>query len=1736
MTQCAHRQSWLLQLLLGLLVGSTVEGQAILTLAASTEPVSVVESTGTRLVDGRSLVMSGTAEQPPARVVDGSGATLVAFRADQVLARQEHTATLLPTGQVLVVGGRDQDGQLIQTVEVFDSSREVFKTVGRSPAIARAGHRTLVLRDGRVLLTGGTDEGHRPVTMTELWDWRTGASELVPADLTWQTSIATAQFLSDGRLFFVEPANEQNPSRPRADLIPSDRVSRLAAWPAIQSVERASAGEAAVRPTSDRPSRAQADVPVDGVMAVDLGEPIDRTAVSTDAVTLMGPLGPVTIVVAVTDDGRCLVIKPQEDLLPLTTYTLVVTGLRDQQARPLPPSVTTVTTPRVSPMPGPTTVRDETDEEAWTPTRSHRGGAWTSGKRPDPPPLRATASVPSATPAGATALTGHVLRLNGTPLEEVTVKIGSIVGQTDAQGLFLLRGLTPGPHELIVDGRTATHGGARYGLSTMRVTLHEGQVTELADAIWMPKIREQDLFRIASPTSQEVVITHPDLPGLEIHIPEHTVIRDADGKIVTELAITPVPLDRAPFPVPVNFPMYFMISPGGATVHNLSAPTSPGIRIIYPNYAGHPVGTRVDLWVHDPRHRGWFVYGHGQVTADAQHVVPDPGVGLHEHLGAGHGLPSATTPAQIPATATSCLAGTKGNGSNGQGPATAGHPVDLRTGLFIEHWTDIVLNDVMPIRFTRTYRPGDASERPFGKGMTHAYQMYLYTATGLVESTITLILPDGGQIPFQRIPGIGPNNNMHEWVWEHKSTPTGFYGARLTANSANPGGLPKRFEVTLKDGMVYEFNYGPGTFLTGIRDRFGNRVTITRSGSLISTITTQNGRSLVVTNNASNRISQITDPQTSRVWTYTYDAAGLLAKVTYPDLTFEEYTYDASGRMTTLKDRRGTITVTNQYDPVSGRVTQQTLATGTPDQAIYQFAYTTDANGVVTQADVTDPRNNVRRVTFHASGYCATNTNALGTPKAQATTFVRDATSGLLQSKTDALSRQTTYTYDSLGNVKTVTRLAGTPQAVTDTFTYTADWNQVKTYTDPLNHITTFGYNERGALISIKNHLNHETVLTYNGAGQPLTITDPLSHTTTFTYEQGVLRSVRDHLNRTTTYWSDVVGRITQITDPLGNRTVVEYDVMDRVKKLTDAIKGMTQFTYDNNGNLTEVKDAKNQPTVFGYDKRNRPTSRKDALLNTETATYDGMSNLATVTDRKGQITTYQYDVLDRPSVTTYHGGTTSSTYTFDAGDRLTQVVDTVSGTITRGYNGLDLLTSETTPQGSVTYTYDNASRRATMTVAGQTQIVYGFDNADRLLTLTQGTSQVTIGYDNASRRTTVTYPNGNNLVYGYNDANDLTSLTYKQGATVLGDLTYSYDLAGRRTNIGGTFARSNLPPALTTTTYNANNQQTVFGTNTLTYDLHGNLNTVTDASGTSTYTWNVRNQLTGLSATGFSASFTYDAFGRRTGKTIQGTTTNFVYDGLNPVQEKNGATVTANLLTGLGIDEFFTRTDGAGVRSLLPDALGSTVALGDATGTPQTQYTYEPFGFTSQTGVASTNSYKYTGREDDGSGLMYYRARYYHPRLQRFISEDPLGVFSGDTNLYAYVRNSPLSFLDPFGLQSLEACSFSGGCSPMKDPSPDTDLEHLRQSVRDELVQDPLGVALNHLRDQLKEPVKNRAADIAIDKGMETIDRNCGKLLGRCGVPTIPPMILEEIRKILSPSAADAAELVLKKDPSCQR
>jgi RHS repeat-associated protein len=257
--------------------------------------------------------------------------------------------------------------------------------------------------------------------------------------------------------------------------------------------------------------------------------------------------------------------------------------------------------------------------------------------------------------------------------------------------------------------------------------------------------------------------------------------------------------------------------------------------------------------------------------------------------------------------------------------------------------------------------------------------------------------------------------------------------------------------------------------------------------------------------------------------------------------------------------------------------------------------------------------------------------------------------------------------------------------------------------------------------------------------------------------------------------------------------------------------------------------------------------------------------------------------------------------------------------------------------------------------------------------------------YDNASRRTTLTLPNGVTVAYTYDNESRVSGITYTAGSTQLGNLTYSYDADGRRTATAGSLAATGMPATVSGNTFNADNSMTGFNGTALGYDAAGQLT----ADGTNTYTWDARHHLTAISG-GATASFVYDAFGRRASKTINGVTTQFLYDGLNPVQELNGANPPA-------------------------DALGSTVGLVNSAGGIDTSYT-EPFGKTTISG-SNGNPYQFTGRENDGTGLYFYRTRYYSPSYQRLVSQDPIGFAGGDANLYGYVWNDPADFVDPPGL-----------------------------------------------------------------------------------------------------------------------
>jgi len=566
-----------------------------------------------------------------------------------------------------------------------------------------------------------------------------------------------------------------------------------------------------------------------------------------------------------------------------------------------------------------------------------------------------------------------------------------------------------------------------------------------------------------------------------------------------------------------------------------------------------------------------------------------------------------------------------------------------------------------------------------------------------------------------------------------------------------------------------------------------------------------------------------------------------------------------------------------------------------------------------------------------------------------------------------------------------------------------------------------------GNVTGVTDPLGHATTMTYNGQGRMTSAADTLGHTISFGYTNGLMSSITDPLGQTTTLVNDGAGHTVESTDPLGNSAFYDYDLLDDVDQVTDPNGGVTSFSYDADRNLTGVTDGNGNRTTYGYDSMDRRVSRTDALNVSESFSYDDNGNLLQHTDRRGTVDKFSYDGLNRRTLAGfgYSSGSyqDSISYTYDGGDRLTQAVDSTAGTIARTYDGLDRLTAEQTPQGEVTYSYDAEGRRTAMTVAGQSAVGYTWDNANRLTAIAQGSGTVGFAYDNANRRATLTLPNGVTVTYAYNGDSRVTQLSYGtggSGSSDLGTLTYAYDADGRVVRKGGTLAATGMPAAVSGNTINADNAMTGFNGTPLSYDANGNLT----GDGTNTYTWDARNNLSAISGP-VDASFVYDAFSRRMSKNVSGTTTQFVYDGLNPVQELDGASppdVTANLLTGLGIDEYFTRSDSGGPVSFLTDALGSTVALTNSSGSINVGYAYEPFGNVTMSG-SNSNPYQFTGRENDNTGLYYYRARYYSPTYQRFVGQDPLDYLGDGSNLYAYTIDDPVNNTDLLGLRSLTAC-----------------------------------------------------------------------------------------------------------------
>jgi RHS repeat-associated protein len=1535
----------------------------------------------TLLPNGNWLLLGGLDSdgnpQAGAWIRNGQTGSVNALNSHLLTARAWHTATVLPNGMILILGGVGTNGKLVGSAELFDWTTGTFAPMPSTGLMARAHHTATVLTDGTLFVAGGIDADGTVTGRLEEWSFQSGLSTTLNTQLLIPREGQTATLLADGTVLLWGGTNPT-----RGEIGDGEIFDPLSEGIQIQTSlppSLSNSGESQL--AASIPANDATGVSVNAWIAFRFSAPLSVTSVNVNTVSLSSPTGSVPALVVPAEKGMLVFVTPSSTLEAGTEYQVVLDGLADSAGNVLPNQTFNFTTAGTAPV----AILPVTP---FTPTT----GSQVNNTPQNLPPLQA--------PPGVTALAGQSLQLNGQPLANVTLEINNTSTETDQTGRFLLQlpALGAGHYAMIIDGHTADSKGQKYGVFEVGVNLQSGVTTALSYTIWMTPLDIAHAVSIPSPTVKETVITTPVLPGLEFHIPANTIIRDWKGKAVTKISITQIPLTQPPFPLPnVPVPIYFTIQPGAGSIDVQGVPPwTVGGTLIYPNTYNSPPGSVYNFWNYDPNGQGWWIYGQGKVSSNKKSIIPNPGVQIYTLTGAMVGSQSLA-----PATAPP-----PGN-INSKG----GEPVDLSTGLFVYNHTDLAVSDILPITLTRTYRPADGQSHAFGIGASHPYDMFL-VGNAPIYSYTDLILPDGESIQYEQ---MNPNFyydyqdlGVFLPLFENTNGSTPFYGSQITWRG--PQGGATAWVLKLKDGTTMYFpddEYATSPQqggCTGIVDRYGNTLTINRNTTTgqISSITTPNARSISFTYDSDNRITQAQD-NIGRTVSYQYNSAGYLSQFTDANGGITQYTYDQNGNMTSIQDPRGITYLTNVYDS-QNRVIKQIQA----DSSTYQFTYNGSPSS---ETDVTDPRGNVRKVMFNGNGYTTQDIEASGLPEQQTTSYSWNTTTNLLQSVTDPAGYQTNYTYDSMADITSITTMYGTSAVATTSFTYEPNFFQLSSITDALGDTTSFGFDGNGNVTSIEDPMGDTTTFSYNSVGQPITVTDPVQDPPIqFLYDSGDLAAITDSLGRTTNLFHDGVGRLLTITNPLNQVTHYAYDGLNDVTQVVDPGGNATQMTYDPNGNLLTVKDARNNTTTYSYDGFNRLVLRADPLGRVETYQYDSNGNLTAFTDRRGTVTNFQYDGMNRRTFAGFGGPTYQSTisYTYDSLNRLLQASDSVTGTTARQYNDVTNSITETTTNGSVAYAFDSLGRRTSMTVSGQSPVNYFYDSASRLTGIAQGNSAVSFSYDADSRRSSLTLPNGIVASYGYDAASELTGLTYTLNSNTLGNLIYTYDQAGRRASVGGSLAQTGVPLPVTSASYDAANELTQWGTASPTYDANGN----TLSDGTNTYVWNARNQLTSMNLTG--DSFQYDPFGRRTSKTILSTTTNYLYDNANPVQELSGTTPTANLLTG-SVDEYFTRTDSTGTATFVNDALGSTVQLTNSSGSEIAQYAYEPFGNTA-VGGTSTNSYQFTGRENDGTGVYYYRGRYYDPYTERFLSEDPARLKGGSANFYSYVSSSPLNRVDPSG------------------------------------------------------------------------------------------------------------------------
>ncbi|MGH9801616.1 MAG: hypothetical protein ACRD82_14730, partial [Blastocatellia bacterium] len=718
---------------------------------------------------------------------------------------------------------------------------------------------------------------------------------------------------------------------------------------------------------------------------------------------------------------------------------------------------------------------------------------------------------------------------------------------TDGAGNFLLIGLQAGPARPVF---IQPPSGSVYPAIKEPADVSASQSNVVPYTFYLPAI--DPLNTTINPNAAtDVFSTRPGLGELKMTIPPNISLRTLDANnnstgTVTQVSITPVPIDRTPAPLPggVRTAMVYTSQPGNSCIWNTATnscftdDTGPKIPVIYPNLSGANPGDQVPLWAFNHNTVQWYQYGTGTVSADGKRITPNAGAGLRDFSWHFASPPSGN--GGNPSDPSSC--------PTSLGPKT----VDYATGFKIETMSDISIGGARGgLELTRTYTShqaifytgngfADSNVFRFGVGTRDNYDVRLigsFAANGAGY----LVLPE--QTPFSLV-GTQTFNGGRLFSYDNLLSASGVATFTNSITTSMLGDTIRRIDAQTLEyrstrGFILRFEPNPNPNnlvvenyyrLKSIIDRNGNTTTLTYSGSNLTQVSDPVGRTLTFSYgspNCAKCVSQVVagkagDPL-QRIVNYTYDGGRHLTKAT--DQLGKDYQYAYSGNnLSQVTDRRGNVIKTLTYD-TNGRAITQTFADG----GIVRYNYTLTGD-IVTGITIIDQLGRTMSKRFNAAGYVIEEVDALG----QVSKIDRNiGTNTAFKASGPCGCSETEKTYDIRGNVLTVKdRLNQMESWQYRTFSssgYDPVLNQVMSYTDKRSktttysydtvsansllpkgnlvtvtnamqppEVTTYGYDTSGQLTSITDALSHQMTIGYNTNGYAITRTDALTHATTF--------------------------------------------------------------------------------------------------------------------------------------------------------------------------------------------------------------------------------------------------------------------------------------------------------------------------------------------------------------------------------------------------------------------------------------------------------------------------------------------------------------------------------------------------------------------------------------------------------------------------------------------------------------